>query len=220
MVAFCNVCPGATKAIVWFKFADDIWKSYKPNTFPFSYEIITGKIIFYAQTSPTVPKYQFKVRYERLASGGGSLRYFDTGLPQLASIGNFFYGQLEDVQFELNTAWFATGYNQCKERIFKVNIKDGSNGLTQPTGINPPFTYKARNLSAINFSPVTPITPNCGCPNPWDKKIAEITGQGTPQIQIYCTDKICPPDTACQCDCGKSICCYDEKGIPVYSYLK
>jgi hypothetical protein len=218
MAAVCNVCPGATNAIVWFKFANTDWISYKLTTFPFSYEITSGKLVFYSQLSSTVPKYQFKVRYERLASGGGSLGYFDSGVPQLVSIGNFFYGQLEDVQFELATGWFATGYNQCRERIFRVNIKDGSNGLTQPTGINPPFTYKARNLSAINFSPVTPITPNCGCPNPWDKKIVEITGQGTPQIQIYCTDKICPPNTTCQCNCGTDTCCYDALGNPIHSF--
>jgi hypothetical protein len=88
MVAVCNVCPGASKAIVWFKFSDGIWRSFKPNTFPFAYQTINKEngnwgLTFY--TAPSDPPRRWGVEIRAQNAYGSN-----------AFSGNFFNSSLLD----------------------------------------------------------------------------------------------------------------------------
>jgi hypothetical protein len=44
-------------------------------------------------------------------------------------------------------------------------------------------------------------------------------GDGCPIVDVACGIG-CPAETACECDCGDTVCCWDANGTPIFSYPK
>jgi hypothetical protein len=163
--------------------------------------------------------------YERLTSNGISQGYY----PAHCNFANvYMYGNGANVSWEIESSgrfWKANGLDPCGNPVVSYSIYDGfssgSNILQNPSISQISGAYKARNISISDLNYHSTFRANCpACPHFWDTKIFEITGLGIPQLQISCTGKMCPPETACQCDCGKEVCCYSAQGAPIYSYLK
>ncbi len=83
---------------------------------------------------------------------------------------------------------------------------------------------KANNSANLNID-----IAECGSiPKPssiWKLTITDSTGtiylqtyDKKPSVNIQCQDS-CPPNT-CECSCGERICCYDQNGTLIKSYLK
>jgi hypothetical protein len=230
MVAVCGQCPGATKAIVWYKFSDGIWRSYKPTTFPFSYEYVAVgggnyKLSFWKQ-EPGAQAINPLFEFIEVGSRGQYLGTFNAS----AAVQPYLYGDLSTLQIvpdSTNRFWQVSGLDACGNRSVYKSLFKGTTGVTTtPLGVYGGAAYSGSRALTDTIYPVSPrpitnLFASCpGCIHVWDKKIFEITGSGIPQLQISCTGNICPPDAVCECDCGAEVCCWNDRGIPIYSYLK
>lgn len=229
MVAFCNQCSGAAKAIVRFKFVDGIWRSYRPTTFPFSYEYVAVgggnyKLSFWKQ-EPGAQAINPLFEFVQVTSRGVPSGVFNAS----AAVQPYLYGDLSTLQIvpdSTNRFWQVSGLDACGNRHQKTLYKGTTGVTTTPLLVYGGAPYAGSGAFTDTIYPVSPrpitnLFANCpGCLHPWDRKIFEITGVGIPQLQISCTGKLCPPETVCECDCGKEVCCYGANGKPIYSYVK
>jgi hypothetical protein len=227
MVAVCNVCPGASEAIVWFKFTDTNWIAYKSSTFPFAYEYIDNgngtwtlnlrrrKPVNTGTYCPFFNVYNNKTNQWLIAAIPTQRFYGVPGDEELATFPsgsyNVWYMRGRDVCGNFGN-WLILG-SQASSSTFSYN--------TQMKLEKTSFSNWVTSTPSLAYANYYSSSASCNqCPSGWDVKVFEITGQGQPQIQISCTGKLCPPDTVCQCDCGKKVCCYGANGKPIYSYLK
>jgi hypothetical protein len=237
MVAACNLCPTGSNGIVWFKWANEsYWRYYKPLAFPFSFVIdpIGGGQYRLKFLKPELGGRAFQINftYDRYTSG--SIAYIGT---YFASVrwtdiaGGYFFGNSNsgnDIQIGLGDDgrfWRVSGKDQCGNFTLKTSIRDGISPTSYTlynadyTALaNPAFTYRARNIQVNSFIYHSTLRANCpGCPHPWDTKLKEFTGVGSPQISMSCNGDSCPPNTDCECDCQPGYkCCYDANGNPLY----
>jgi hypothetical protein len=231
MVVACNVCPGASKAIVWFKFADKPWISYKPTTFPFAYETInnndgTWTIRFFKRSVINPVRGHPFFNYNDLLNGGSNtygLASIPGGAYGWGDPNNFFFEPFIKVLSQFNQNWYVRLKDVCGYSIEQpLSTSSGGKALS---AIRNTATVSGSSvwvsIITLNNPGLAPNASTCSqCPSGWEQTLGTITSQGQPQIQITCNADKCPPDTACECDCGHEVCCYNAQGTPVYSYLK
>lgn len=241
MVAVCNLCPSATKAIVWIKFSDRPWFSFIPKVFPFAYNTIpigsnTYRLEFRFRKSNIITQYKvniqyFSARFNRWENTEMFNRAYGIPNASIADLG------LEFVYEDTGNAGFCDGggiYSNpaCPQINLKMRSRDLCGNFQIQSFVNSPgynintlFCIKNGTLPVITSivagATYNPITSQCsGCPIGWDFFLGVIEGQGEPIVEVTCGNLKCPPDTICECDCGTKTCCYDVTGTPTYSYLK
>ena len=148
MAAVCNLCPTSTKAIVWFKFADKPWISYKPTTFPFAYSIDNGNgtytLKFYRR--PTVQQRRWIVQINWIQAESGN-----TFNANYSSFNGFVYGDAVApyINIRMVTGAYTPGAQNCSgkcvcDEYWVVDIKDKCGNIFTRDLINP-FSLLATN---------------------------------------------------------------------------
>jgi hypothetical protein len=226
MPAVCGLCVNATKAIVWFKFSDTIWRSYKPNTFPFAYETVnnndgTWTLIFRNQkVSPSGTYCPFFSAYDSnrkryVQAGNTTVRFYGSpGDEELATFPSGSYnvwymrGRIDACGNFGN--WGVLG-SQADPSIFSYS--------TQMTLEKTSFSNWVISKPTFYYANYYSSSATCNqCPSGWNQEMGRFTGNGQPQMQVLCNTDACPPDTACSCTKNKVTCCYNSNGDPVYSF--
>jgi hypothetical protein len=149
MSAVCNLCPTSTKGIVWFKFVDKPWISYKPTTFPFAYETIdngngTWTLKFYRR--PTIQPRRWIPRISWIHAETGN-----TFQANFLLFNGFVYGDANEpyIKIRMVNGAYASGAPNCNGRCvcdeyWVVDIKDKCGNIFTRDLLNP-FTITAAN---------------------------------------------------------------------------
>ena len=151
MPVFCNLCPTSNKAVVWFKFANSLWKRYKPTTFPFAYQVTDNNngdwtLKFYSR--PTVQQRRWNIRIDWVHSETGNTFRANALLPN-----TFAYGDNNNpyVNIYLKTGAYLAGQPNCSgtcicDEYWVADFKDKCGNIYTRDLINP-FSITAANAN-------------------------------------------------------------------------